>query len=38
LFTGGHYAHGKYEFIPIFALEKGVEVIVKIANLLAETS
>jgi tripeptide aminopeptidase len=35
LFTGGHYAHGKYEFIPVFALEKGVDVIVKIAELLA---
>lgn len=35
LFTGGHYAHGKFEFIPVFALEKGVEVIVKIAELLA---
>lgn len=35
IFTGGHYAHGKYEFIPVFALEKGVEVIVKIAELLA---
>ncbi len=36
LFTGGHYAHGKYEFIPVFALEKGVDVIVKIAELLAK--
>lgn len=35
LFTGGHYAHGKYEFIPVFALEKGVDVVVKIAELLA---
>jgi tripeptide aminopeptidase len=36
LFTGGHYAHGKYEFIPVFALERGVDVIVKIAEVLAE--
>jgi tripeptide aminopeptidase len=36
LFTGGHYAHGKYEFIPVNSLEKGVEVIVKIAQLLSE--
>ncbi|MCJ7696249.1 MAG: peptidase T [Anaerolineaceae bacterium] len=36
IFTGGHYAHGKYEFIPVFALEQGVEVIVKIAELLAK--
>ncbi len=36
LFTGGHYAHGKFEFIPVFALEKGVDVIVKIAEVIAE--
>lgn len=30
LFTGGHNFHGRYEFIPTFALEKGVEVILKI--------
>lgn len=36
LFTGGHYAHGKYEFIPTFAMEKAVEVLVKIAELVAE--
>jgi tripeptide aminopeptidase len=35
LFTGGHYAHGKYEFIPTFAMEKAVEVLVKIAELVA---
>lgn len=33
LFTGGHNAHGKYEFIPTFALEKGVEVVLKIIEL-----
>ncbi|WMJ79934.1 peptidase T [Clostridium sp. MB40-C1] len=32
LFTGGHNFHGRYEFIPIFAMEKAVEVIVKIAE------
>ena len=36
LFTGGHYAHGKYEFVPTFAMEKAVEVLVKIAELVAE--
>lgn len=36
IFTGGHYGHGKFEFIPVFALEKGVEVVVKIAELLAQ--
>jgi len=37
LFTGGHYGHGKYEFIPTFAMEKAVEVLVKIAELAAST-
>lgn len=36
LFTGGHYYHGKYEFIPTFAMEKAVEVLVTIAQLVAE--
>ena len=36
LFTGGHYFHGKYEFIPTFAMEKAVETLVKIAELVAE--
>ncbi|NLV75408.1 MAG: peptidase T [Tissierellia bacterium] len=30
LFTGGHNFHGKYEYIPVFAMEKAVEVILKI--------
>ena len=36
IFTGGHYFHGKYEFIPTFAMEKAVETLVKIAELVAE--
>jgi len=36
LFTGGHYFHGKYEFIPTFAMEKAVEVMVKLAELVAK--
>ncbi len=36
LFTGGHYFHGKYEFIPTFAMEKAVEALVAIAKLVAE--
>jgi tripeptide aminopeptidase len=36
LFTGGHYAHGKYEFIPTFAMEKAVEALVEIARLVAK--
>lgn len=33
LFSGGHNFHGMYEFVPTFALEKAVEVIVKITEL-----
>ena len=33
LFTGGHNFHGRYEFIPTFAMEKSVEVILKIVEL-----
>jgi len=35
LFTGGHYAHGKYEFIPTFTMEKAVMTLVRIAELVA---
>ncbi|MDW7754484.1 MAG: peptidase T [Brevefilum sp.] len=34
IFTGGHYFHGKYEFIPTFAMEKTVETLVAIAALI----
>ena len=33
LFTGGHYYHGPYEFIPIPSMLKSVEVILNIAQL-----
>lgn len=36
IFTGGHNFHGKYEFIPTFAMEKAVEVILKIIEMYAE--
>ncbi len=36
IFTGGHNAHGKYEFIPVELMEKAVEVILKIIELYAE--
>ena len=36
IFTGGHYGHGKYEFIPTFAMEKAVEPLVRIAELVAK--
>ncbi len=33
IFTGGHNFHSRYEFIPIRSMEKSVEVIVKIVEL-----
>jgi len=36
LFSGGHYYHGKYEFIPTFAMEKAVETLVKLVEIVAE--
>jgi tripeptide aminopeptidase len=33
LFTGGHNFHGRFEFIPTFAMEKAVEVILKTIEL-----
>lgn len=36
IFTGGHYFHGKYEFIPTYAMEKAVETLVAIAVLVAK--
>lgn len=36
IFTGGHYFHGKFEFIPVFAMEKAVETLVKIAEFIAQ--
>ncbi len=36
LFTGGHNYHGRYEFIPTFAMEKAVEVVIKLVELAAQ--
>ncbi|MFL0249093.1 peptidase T [Clostridium neuense] len=36
MFTGGMNFHGKYECIPTFAMEKAVEVILKIIELYSE--
>jgi len=36
LFTGGHYGHGKYEFVPVHAMEKAVGVVLKIIELYAQ--
>jgi tripeptide aminopeptidase len=35
IFAGGLNFHGKYEFVPIQSMEKAVEVIVKMAELVA---
>lgn len=35
LFTGGHNFHGRYEYIPISSLQKSMETVVKIAELVA---
>lgn len=36
IFTGGHNAHGRFEYVPVFAMEKAVEVLVKIIELNAQ--
>jgi tripeptide aminopeptidase len=33
IFTGGHNFHGKFEYIPVYSMEKAVEVILKIVEL-----
>lgn len=35
IFTGGHNAHGKHEFISVQSMERAVEVILKITELYA---
>lgn len=36
IFAGGHNFHGPYEFIPVQSMQKAVEVIVRIAELVAK--
>jgi len=36
LFTGGHNAHGNYEYVVVQSMEKAVEVILKIIAIYAE--
>jgi len=36
IFAGGHNFHGPYEFVPVQTMQKAVEVIVRIAELVAE--
>jgi tripeptide aminopeptidase len=38
IFAGGVNFHGRFEFLPINSLKKASEVVVKIAQLLAEES
>jgi len=35
LFSGGHNAHGKYEFLPVSSMEKAVDLVLKIVELYA---
>ncbi|WP_297792381.1 peptidase T [uncultured Eudoraea sp.] len=35
IFAGGHNFHGKYEYVPVESMEKAVEVIVKICEIVA---
>ena len=36
IFAGGHNFHGKYEYVPVESMVKATEVIVNIAQLVAE--
>lgn len=36
IFTGGHNYHGKFEYIPTFAMQKSVDTILKIIELAME--
>lgn len=38
IFAGGLNFHGRYEFLPVKSLEKSMETIIKIAELLAQKS
>ncbi|WP_437370809.1 peptidase T [Maribacter litoralis] len=35
IFAGGHNFHGKYEYVPVESMQKAVEVIVRICELIA---
>ncbi len=35
IFAGGHNFHGRFEFVPVQSMQKAVEVILKIAELVA---
>jgi len=38
IFAGGHNFHGKYEYVPVESMQKAVEVIVKICELVGQRS
>ena len=38
IFAGGHNFHGKYEYVPVESMQKAVEVIVKICELVGTRS
>jgi len=35
IFAGGHNFHGRYEYIPVESMQKAIEVIITIAQLVA---
>lgn len=35
IFAGGHNFHGKYEYVPVESMQKAVDVIVEIAQIVA---
>jgi tripeptide aminopeptidase len=37
IFAGGHNFHGRYEYVPVESMQKAIEVIVNIAQLVAES-
>lgn len=38
IFAGGHNFHGPYEYVPVESMEKATEIIVRIAELTAESA
>ena len=36
IFAGGHNFHGRFEYVPVESMQKAIEVIVKISELVAE--
>ena len=36
IFTGGHNFHGRYEYIPVESMQKAVDVIIKIVQIVGE--